>query len=121
MERIRIRCERCGRFGARPTWVVGERLPRTPQENWMWGQKVRDGYSWGDYGVIVEVTDGPVEGYESFQVPLCPLCKERGRLVVRGRRSRCDSCGAVRYGLGNNWGHTCEECALAQADDLLEE
>jgi hypothetical protein len=110
------RCERCGRFGARPVWVIGERLPRTPQENWCWQQKIIEGFSWGDYGAIVVVSDGPVAGHESFQINLCPLCKERGRLVIAGRRSKCDSCGARRYGLGNNFGHTCEECAL-QADD----
>jgi hypothetical protein len=108
----RKRCERCGRFGARPTWVIGEQLPRSPQENWIWRQKILDSYSWGDYGDLVEVAEGPVEGYESFQVNLCPQCREQGRLVIGGIRSRCDSCGKYLYGLGNNFGHICEDCAL---------
>jgi ribosomal protein L37AE/L43A len=110
------RCERCGRFGARPTWVVGAPLPRTPQENWIWQQAIIASCDWGDYGAIVKVSDGPVEGYESFQVYLCSSCSERGTLVIRGRRSKCDSCGKFLYGLGNNFGHTCESCALAEEE-----
>jgi hypothetical protein len=108
------RCERCRRFGAEKVWVVGEKLPRTPSERWVYNQRVRDAYLYGEYGQIVEVSDGPVAGYESFQVYLCPSCQEMGRLIIGGRRDRCDSCGRVRYGMGNNFEHVCEDCALAQ-------
>jgi len=97
-------------------WVVGEELPRTPSERWVYEQKIRDKYSFGEYGEIVEVSDAPIAGYESFQVNLCPACVEKGRLVIGGRRNKCDSCGKNLYGLGNNFGHTCEDCAISQVE-----
>jgi hypothetical protein len=110
----KVKCERCGHFGAHPTWVIGERLPRSPQENWIWNQKVMDYYTYGDYGTIVKTVDTPVTGYESFQVNLCPFCKEKNRLIIGGRRSKCDTCSKVRYGMGNNFGHVCEDCVLTE-------
>jgi hypothetical protein len=110
------KCERCGKFGAKKVWVIGEKLPRTPAENWVYRQRIIDGYSFGEYGTIVKVSDGPVAGYESFQVNLCPLCQEKIRLVINGRRGKCDSCGSFCYGIGNNFGHMCEDCALSQGD-----
>jgi len=103
-----VRCERCGRFGAREVWVSGDPLPRTPAENWV----CKFAGNYGEYGKIVEV--GRVAGHEVFTVHLCRSCRERERLVVSGRVSRCDRCGARRYGAGGDLSHLCEDCLLAE-------
>jgi len=113
------RCERCGRFGARLTRVVGEKKPRTPGENWIAQQQLLDDYTYGSYGtwVYVPEDEGNIpEDHYVFEAYLCPEHKGT-HIVLGGKVSRCDECGRKKYGLGNNFGHTCEDCASPFVDD----
>jgi|GEM_PF-4745826 len=109
-----MRCERCGRFGASPTKVVGDRKPRTPAENWRYRQAVIEAYTYGFYGeevYVPEEGEDLPEGHFIFEVPLCPAHRGQ-KIIVGGRVARCDSCGRPRYGAGSYWNHLCEDCAF---------
>jgi len=121
----RIRCERCGRFGARPWYAVAGKKPKSPEENWIEKQSIVDWNTYGCYGQIVYVLDEGEKpedwkGYYIVQANLCP--DHNGcHIVLWGDTGKCDECGRYRYGAGSYFEFACEDCVVQDYYDMLYE
>lgn len=128
----RVRCVRCGKFvssDTKKTRVI-KLNHNTPFKSFDYGKYGEwwfvDDEKEREAGFLRGIPCGPhnvrhsehanstfvIEDY----VYLCEKCKDKGGIILDGAVGKCDACGKKKYGMGNNFGHLCEDCAIPDAE-----